>query len=618
VSFLSPLFLAGALAAAVPLVLHLLKRHTEQRVRFAAVSLLKGAAVEHTSTRRLRELMLLALRVAALVMLALAFARPFFRAGSAMSGGLTVVAVDTSLSMSAPASVARARQLFIDAVRQAPSADDVAVVTFADRADVVVRPTANRNEALAGIASVAPGSGSTNFSAALAASAGLFRGRKGTIAVVTDLQASGWDTDRRASIPEGVRVDVKDVGRAPDNLAVDAVRADGGRVIATIRNTAARPRDVRARLTIDGRAAAESTVNVGARGTSEIVFSNAREREAFRRAVAAVVVDDPGGIPGDNARYTILGADAPASVLAVTTSGDLDRDAWYVRHALAGVRGTSTTDLATLNDEALRRYGAVVLLSTHGLERRARERLAAYVTGGGGLLVAAGPDVDGEVVSDVLGAADRVEIGARDQRGALQLSPADVRHPIFRAFGAEAASLGLVQFRTVARVAGRTCQPIARFTSGEPAVLDCVAGNGRAIVVASDLNNRWNDFPVRASFVPFLDQAARYLSGHLQRGSEFLVGDVPPGVRPVPGVTTIDNGAGARRVIVNVDPKESADDRMSPDEFRSAITRLKDDSVQAARIDATEQESRQHLWELLLVTMMLALFAEGIIAARTA
>jgi glutamine synthetase len=41
VSFLSPLFLVGAIAAVVPVLLHLLKRHTEQRVRFAAVALLK-------------------------------------------------------------------------------------------------------------------------------------------------------------------------------------------------------------------------------------------------------------------------------------------------------------------------------------------------------------------------------------------------------------------------------------------------------------------------------------------------------------------------------------------------------------------------------------------------
>jgi len=175
-----------------------------------------------------------------------------------------------------------------------------------------------------------------------------------------------------------------------------------------------------------------------------------------------------------------------------------------------------------------------------------------------------------------------------------------------------------VQFRRVARVTGRACQAIARFTSGEPAVLDCAAGSGRAIVFASDLNNRWNDFPVRASFVPFLDQAARYLSSHGRRGSEFLVGDVPPGVKPVPGVTTIDTGTGARRVIVNVDPRESAADRMSPDDFQSAITRLKADAVNAERTDAAGQESRRPLWQFLLGAMMLALVAEGLVAARSA
>src|SRR4029079_12537491 len=75
-SFLSPLFLIGAAAAAVPIVLHLLKREPETRVKLAAVRLLKQAPVEHTQNRHLRELILLALRVAALVLLALAFARP--------------------------------------------------------------------------------------------------------------------------------------------------------------------------------------------------------------------------------------------------------------------------------------------------------------------------------------------------------------------------------------------------------------------------------------------------------------------------------------------------------------------------------------------------------------
>ncbi len=53
-SFLSPLFLVGAAAAALPIVLHLLKRQPEARVKFAAVKLLKRAPVEHTQKRHLR------------------------------------------------------------------------------------------------------------------------------------------------------------------------------------------------------------------------------------------------------------------------------------------------------------------------------------------------------------------------------------------------------------------------------------------------------------------------------------------------------------------------------------------------------------------------------------
>lgn len=142
-AFLSPLFLIGAAAAALPILLHLLKRQPEQRVKFSAVRLLRSAPVEHRGRRRLRELLLLALRVSALLLLALAFARPFFAAeGVGGSAGVTIVALDTSLSMSAPGQFERARELARDAVRRAPSGQAVGVVTFADAAQVAAAPRA--------------------------------------------------------------------------------------------------------------------------------------------------------------------------------------------------------------------------------------------------------------------------------------------------------------------------------------------------------------------------------------------------------------------------------------------------------------------------------------------
>ena len=104
IAFLSPLFLIGAIAAAVPILLHLFHRKTEVVIDFPAVQLLTRAPVHQHRRRRLRELLLLALRVVALVLLAVSFARPYLAGAVAPdSAPVTVIAVERSLSLTAPA-----------------------------------------------------------------------------------------------------------------------------------------------------------------------------------------------------------------------------------------------------------------------------------------------------------------------------------------------------------------------------------------------------------------------------------------------------------------------------------------------------------------------------------
>src|SRR5262249_17794652 len=240
-SFLSPLFLAGAAAAALPIVLHLLKREPEARVKFAAVKLLKQAPVEHTQKRHLRELILLALRAGALVPLALASARPFCARGAAVSStGVTVVALDTSYSMSAPGRFERARQFAKDAIANAPTGDLVGVVTFDDEGQVAAKAGGDRVLAASAIDQAAPRFGATRYRAALSAASQVLSGRRGTIVVVTDLQENGWDAGDRAVVPEGTTITVADVGALPANLAVTSVRALADRIVATVHNGGSR------------------------------------------------------------------------------------------------------------------------------------------------------------------------------------------------------------------------------------------------------------------------------------------------------------------------------------------------------------------------------------------
>lgn len=634
-TFLSPLFLLGAIAAIVPIVLHFLKRQAEQRVRFAAVAFLRTAPVEHTSRRRLREWLLLALRVAALVLLALAFARPFFRSASAhATGGTTIIALDTSFSMSAPGRFDRAKSMAKDAIRNAAPGSDVAVVTFSDQAAVLVRPTTDRGAALAAVDAAAAGFGSTRYRAGLNAAGALAARRGSSIVVVTDLQESGWDAGDRATVPDETRVEVRDVGAQPENLAITGLRFDSDRVIATVRNTGVRGRQVLARLSVDGRQTAETSVAVEANASAEAVFSAIRAHGATSATdggIVKVTIDDPAGLQADNTRYSLLSGATRPTILVATTGGDLSRDAFYLQQALGAgqpddrseVAGVSAATISSWTENQVARHAVVLLLSTRGLEPRGRETLAAYVAAGGGLLVAAGPDVDGSVVADVLGPDARLEVVSDERKTlSLTLAPADVRHPIFRAFGAEVASLGLITFRNAARIHGSSCRTLAKFTSGEAALVDCTAGEGHALVVASDLNNQWNDFPLRSSFVPFVHEAVRFLSASSGGASEYLVGDVPAGVPPTPGVFTVATaqrpGSPARKVVVNVDARESDPSRITADEFRAAVTQLKDAGTAEARAGVVEQEATQHVWQFLLVVMIATLAVEGVVAARSA
>jgi hypothetical protein len=237
--------------------------------------------------------------------------------------------------------------------------------------------------------------------------------------------------------------------------------------------------------------------------------------------------------------------------------------------------------------------------------------------------MAVGPDVDGDVAADLLGNDVPLRIvPVRDVKPLERsITPIDVRHPLFQPFGSNVSTLGLVVFRHVAHIEGVACQTIARFTTGEAAVLDCEVGGGRAIVLASDLDNRWNDFPLRATFVPFVHETLRYLTSGQAQARELFVADVPAGVPPTPGFAMLGPTGGAsggsRRVAVNVDPRESDLTRMSVDEFQGAVTRLKDAAVSEGRVEARQQEDRQHLWTYALGLMLAVLAVESLVASRT-
>src|SRR5512136_458258 len=91
-NFVNPLFFLGMLAAAVPILLHLIKRERAIKIEFPTLMFLRRISKKSIRYQKLRHLLLLLLRILALVLIALAFTRPFYEVPAPTAAGGRVAA----------------------------------------------------------------------------------------------------------------------------------------------------------------------------------------------------------------------------------------------------------------------------------------------------------------------------------------------------------------------------------------------------------------------------------------------------------------------------------------------------------------------------------------------
>ncbi|MEM1070525.1 MAG: BatA domain-containing protein, partial [Planctomycetota bacterium] len=136
-SFLSIAFLFALPLAAAPLLLHLFDRRRNAVIQWGAMQFLMEAAAKKTSARRLKQWLLLAMRVLAIAGLIFALARPLLPAGY-LGGefrGETILVLDNSMSM---LRTGNDETLIKDAIKESlsrldelPASDDVRILTSA-------------------------------------------------------------------------------------------------------------------------------------------------------------------------------------------------------------------------------------------------------------------------------------------------------------------------------------------------------------------------------------------------------------------------------------------------------------------------------------------------------
>src|SRR6266571_7024019 len=245
-NFLAPLFLFGALAVALPIVFHLIRRISKEKMTFSSLMFLQPTPPRVTRRNRLENIFLLFLRCLVLCFLALGFARPFFQRPmvpdpSTGAGQKIVLLVDTSASMRRQNlwSLALAKA---EAVLNATSPfDQVAVLTFDQQTHPVTgfddwsAMDAGNRAALTAkrLAELQPGWAATHLGNALMAAAEAFADadKQGQnigarrIVLITDLQEGcRLDGLQGYDWPRGIEVDVEPVHAArPTNAGLQWV-----------------------------------------------------------------------------------------------------------------------------------------------------------------------------------------------------------------------------------------------------------------------------------------------------------------------------------------------------------------------------------------------------------
>jgi len=593
ISFLSPLFLVAAVAAAVPILLHLFHRKTEVVIDFPAVRLLTRAPVQQHRRRRLRELILLALRVTALVLLALSFARPYFAGAIAPdSAPLTVIAVDTSLSMSAPGQFDRAREAAERALDTAPSSHAVALLSFADIATIVVEPTTDRSAVRAAIAKLSPSGDGTRYRTALARVSEVVGARAGRVAIVTDLQQIGWEANDEGGLPDGVNVEILSIAPPVGNLALTSVELRDRRVVAAIQNFGNTETKTTVQLVAAGRSIAQSELTLAPLAASNVELTGTLPRTG----VAEVQISDAIGYQLDNARIVALDPQSTTPIAIVVADPTGSTGGLYLERALNVARGGREFRVEVMDGETLSKWAqddlnrraVLFVLGTRTLDRAGREMIKTYLARGGHVFVTLGPEVDVGTLSPLLGVSLSIDEAPVRTPGATMVAT-DSRHPIFRPFLNPAGALGDVQVDQYRRLNNQAdATVLARFSGGDAALTEQTVGEGRLMIYTSDLDNEWSRFPLNPAFVPFAVEATRYLA---RDGAE--------------GET-----------ITAVELRESNPASTTVEEFTNAIDRISRANLLEAKNAARDVEDRQRWWQIGLLIMLAALAGEAILGRR--
>lgn len=564
-SFLTPLYLLGALAVSLPILFHMIRRTPRDRREFSSTMFLQPSPPKVTRRSRIEHWLLLLLRSLAVCLLALAFARPFWRQSlqdeaSPDDTRATVILLDRSASM-------RRDGLWEAATREVESiladelepGDQAAVLAFDETLQPVcdfqhwstLDPAQRAGFVLSTLGNLSPSWSATDLGAALIESAeqldalvvGDEVAERRTIIVVSDFQSGcsleslqGYDWPGELVV-QLHRLDVPVSSNNAGIHPVGGTRTESEQPLVRVRVSTAEGAD-RDEFTLRwadefensaadrGSLEPASTVSVIVpAGQSRIVRAPARD-EGLRQSRIVLEGDDH---EFDNHCYLPPPRVRTVRIAIIGRRAEPDPHSleYYVPPAFPPLshRKIEIVDWDEMPQEA----HLAIVVSTESPE--ILTSLRDYIADGGTVLFAGESPDDYTRLFTQLGMAP-ITVREGEVDDYRMLTSIEYSHPFFAPLSdsrfSDFTKVRFWNYRIVSLEGIPSSTALARFDNGDAAVIESRIGEGRLIMLTSGWHPRDSQLAVSTKFVPMLNGLVDELAGIGEYRTSFLVGERVP------------------------------------------------------------------------------------------
>jgi len=552
-SFLNPFILFGLAAAALPILIHIFTRTKSRTIPFSTLEFLKRLQNEQIRRIKLRQIFLLILRTLIIIFIILAFARPTMENSSTAappSNARTSMAVivDNSISMSRPhnggslfSEMKKNAFLVADLLRVG---DEAFLITTTDTSLLLSHRSFHNSETLKKeISSVPVSYRATNIDAALSLASKVLAHSSNVnkeIYLLSDLQRNAFAQDSLLIDKNNQLYVWPTVAASVANLSVVGARLrstilqKGGvaEAVVDVRNTGTvAVENALVQLYVDGRRAAQTTLQLDPGTSMAKVFRFAIEKSGFSSARVQLEDDD---VMEDNKRAFTFYVPEKLQIAAV---GD-DEDLFSLNLALTSDESDSLFQLkriplVSLRSTVLYDYDVIVLSNIAEFDRQTVEKLKDFVQGGGGLFFALGDKVDIRAYNTVLAPALQLPqivdvIGSPEGNGRLSLEKYDATHPLFYGiFQNQNAEFSKPLFNFAVKVAPNSNTfSIMQYSNGDPFLFERKLGQGVVLVMTTAFNERLSDISRRTIFAPLMTRIIAYCGqSQTNAGRALFIGD---------------------------------------------------------------------------------------------